>query len=54
MIEGYEAGGADYITKPFSIAVLTKNFTPKEYRILFLFIINPRIILTKRQLLEKL
>lgn len=54
MIGGYEAGGADYITKPFSIAVLTKNFTPKEYRILFLFIINPRIILTKRQLLEKL
>lgn len=94
IIEGYEAGGADYITKPFSIAVLTKkiaavfenldtrmprrelyddgflridfseqsaavngnpvDFTPKEYRTLFLFIKNPRIILTKRQLLEKL
>ncbi|WP_312431081.1 response regulator transcription factor [Lacrimispora sp.] len=94
MIEGYEAGGADYITKPFSIAVLTRkiaavfenldtrlprhelyddgflridfseqsavlngnsvDFTPKEYRTLFLFVKNPRIILTKRQLLEKL
>lgn len=94
MLKSYEAGGADYITKPFSIAVLCKkvtavftnmdlrhprhdlyddgilkidfseqsaslaseslDFTPKEYRTLFLFVKNPRIILTKRQLLEKL
>lgn len=94
MIEGYEAGGFDYITKPFSIAVLCKKiatlfetlhkqspkqdlyndgilkinfseqtatlggnlieFTPKEYRTLSLFIQNPKQILTKRQLLEKL
>lgn len=94
MLKGYEAGGADYVTKPYSIAVLCKKvaaafrnmeqrgprhdlfddgilridfseqtaalhgkileFTPKEYRTLFLFVKNPRIILTKRQLLEKL
>lgn len=94
MLEGYEAGGADYITKPFSIAVLCRkiaavftnmeqrnprrdiyddgvlkidfseqmallageplDFTPKEYRTLFLFVKNPHMILTKRQLLEKL
>lgn len=30
------------------------EFTPKEYRTLYLFVKNPRIILTKRQLLEKL
>ena len=94
LLKGYEAGGADYITKPFSVAVLCKKiaavfdnmelrtprhdvfddgflridfseqtaslsgnlleFTPKEYRTLYLFVKNPRIILTKRQLLEKL
>ena len=30
------------------------EFTPKEYRTLFLFVKNPHIILTKRQLIEKL
>ena len=94
MLKGYEAGGADYVTKPFSVTVLGKkvaavfanlelriprhdlfddgfliidfseqraslggeslDFTPKEYRTLFLFVKNPRIILTKRQILEKL
>lgn len=94
MLMGYEAGGADYVTKPYSIAVLCKKvaavignleqrgprhdlfddgilridfseqtaalqgknleLTPKEYRTLSLFVKNPRIILTKRQLLEKL
>ncbi len=94
MIQGYEIGGFDYITKPFSIAVLSKKiaailstrnrpsqkhdifndgflnidftkqaalidgeslvFTPKEYRTLYLFVQNDKILLTKRQLLEKL
>lgn len=94
MLKGYRAGGADYVTKPFSVMVLCKkvaavlanlelrapqhdvfddghlkidfseqsaalrgqplDFTPKEYRTLFLFVKNPRIILTKRQILEKL
>ena len=94
MLNGYEAGGADYVTKPFSVTVLCRkvaavfanlelrtprhelfddgflkidfseqcaslagkplDFTPKEYRTLFLFVKNPRIILTKRQILEKL
>ena len=27
MLKGYEAGGADYITKPFSIAVLCRKIT---------------------------
>lgn len=30
------------------------DFTPKEYSTLFLFVKNPHIILTKRQLIEKL
>ena len=30
------------------------DLTPKEYRTLFLFVKNPRMILTKRQLLERL
>ena len=30
------------------------EFTPKEYRTLFLFVKNPHIILKKRQLIEKL
>ena len=94
MLKGYEAGGADYVTKPFSVMILCKkvaaifanmelrtpqhsmfddgflkidfseqsasvggeplDLTPKEYRALFLFVKNPRIILTKRQILEKL
>ncbi|MFR8548329.1 MAG: response regulator transcription factor [Lachnospiraceae bacterium] len=94
MLKGYEAGGSDYVTKPFSVTVLCKKvaavfanlelrtprhdlfddgflkidfsersaalagdpleFTPKEYRTLSLFVKNPRIILTKRQILEKL
>lgn len=94
MLRGYAAGGADYITKPFSITVLCKKLkaifgtlekngpqhdlyddgnlridfseqsaslhgellglTPKEYRTLYLFVKNPRIILTKKVLLEKL
>lgn len=94
MLKGYEAGGADYVTKPFSVTVLCRkvaavfanmelrmprhdffddgflkidfseqsasldgeplDFTPKEYRTLFLFVKNPWIILTKRQILEKL
>lgn len=94
MLKGYEAGGADYVTKPFSVAVLCKklsavfaalkqryphrelyddgflsidfsqqnatvggrpvSFTPKEYRALYLFVQNSRLILTKTQLLEKL
>lgn len=94
MLKGYQAGGADYVTKPFSVTVLCKkvaaifsnmelrfprhdlfndgflkidfseqcaslageplDFTPKEYRALSLFVKNPWIILTKRQILEKL
>lgn len=94
MLRGYEAGCADYVTKPFSVTVLCKKvaavfanlelrtpahdvfddgklkidfseqratlngepveFTPKEYRTLFHFVKHPHIILTKRQILEKL
>ena len=94
MLKGYEAGGADYVTKPFSVMVLCRKlaavfanmelrapqhdlfddgflkidfseqsafiaeqpleFTPKEYKVLFLFVKNPRIILTKGRILEKL
>lgn len=94
VLRGYEAGGADYITKPFSVAVLCKKIaavfanldlraprhdrfddgflqidfsaqtaalggaplelTSKEYAMLALFVKNPRIILTKRQILERL
>lgn len=94
MLAGYAAGGADYITKPFSVAVLCRKIaavfaqlqgrtpkhtlfddgvlridfsaqtasidgaplalTPQEYRALALFTQHPRIILTKRQLLEQL
>lgn len=93
-LKGYESGGFDYITKPFSVAVLSRKIsaifqsqvqcqprhdifddgrlfidfssqeaflsgeplelTPKEYRTLSLFVKNPRMIMTKRQLLEKL
>lgn len=93
-LAGYAAGGADYVTKPFSVAVLCKKIaavfaqletrtpkhnvyddgrlcidfstqtatlngaalalTPQEYRALALFVAHPRIILTKRQLLEAL
>lgn len=89
---GYEAGADDYITKPFSLAVLSlkvgayfnkisrtnANFikssgitfsmedmkvyienqaislTKNEWRMLQIFMENPRQILTKKQLLEKL
>lgn len=94
MLAGYAAGGADYVTKPFSVAVLCKKLaavfarlethapqheiyddgvlmidfstqtatfegaplalTPQEYQALAVFTTHPRIILTKRQLLEAL
>lgn len=94
MLAGYAAGGADYVTKPFSVAVLCRKIaavfaqletrtpkravyddgwlhidfsaqtatldgaslalTPQEYKALSLFSQHPRIILTKRQLLEQL
>ncbi len=93
-IRGYEAGAADYITKPFAIGVLQRKIkamfamlehhkpakdlyddgrlfldfseqtaslngrplalTPMEYKMLNLFCKNPRQVLTRRQLLEKL
>ena len=37
-----------------SLSVAPLDFTPKEYRTLFLFVKNPRIILTNRQIFEKL
>lgn len=94
MLAGYAAGGADYVTKPFSVAVLCKKLaavfarlethapqheiyddgvlmidfstqtatfegaplalTPQEYQVLAVFTTHPRIILTKRQLLDAL
>ena len=91
ILKGYDYGGTDYITKPFSIAVLIKKiavlfnknssnqnifddgflqvdfrkyiatiggesieFTPKEFKILLLFTKNPRMILTKEKILEKI
>ena len=93
-ILGLNIGADDYVTKPFSVAVLCKKIaavfaqlemrtpkhnvyddgrlcidfstqtatlngaalalTPQEYRALALFVAHPRIILTKRQLLEAL
>ena len=44
----------DFSEQSASLAGEPLDFTPKEYRTLFLFVKNPRIILTKRQLLEKL
>ncbi|WP_027625275.1 response regulator transcription factor [Clostridium lundense] len=94
MIKGYEVGGFDYITKPFSIEALQRKikamfgwmenhkplrdifddgklridfsdqtanlhgkmitFTPMEYRALNMFAKNPRQVLTRGRLLEKL
>lgn len=92
IITGYDVGGDDYMTKPFSLSVLlskvnallqrTKRIeakeiqsgdislnlktcnvtlkgipialTPNEYKLLHLFMKNPRQILTKNQLLEAL
>lgn len=93
-LRGYEAGAADYITKPFSIGVLQRKtramfamlehhkqpediyndgslfldfleqtaklngvplaLSPMEYKMLGLFCKNPKQVLTRRQLLEKL
>ncbi len=44
----------DFSEQRASLAGEPLDFTPKEYRTLFLFVKNPRIILTKRQILEKL
>ena len=44
----------DFSEQRASLAGKPLDFTPKEYRTLFLFVKNPRIILTKRQILEKL
>ena len=44
----------DFSEQSASLAGESLDFTPKEYRTLFLFVKNPRIILTKRQILEKL
>ena len=44
----------DFSEQSASFAGKSLDFTPKEYRTLSLFVKNPRIILTKRQILEKL
>ena len=44
----------DFSEQTASLSGNLLEFTPKEYRTLYLFVKNPRIILTKRQLLEKL
>ena len=94
ILQGYEAGGGDYVTKPFSLPVLCwkiaavfdhldlhaprrhrfddgvlaldfsaqtatlagapLDLTPKEFRLLALFVKHPGILLTKGQILEQL
>ena len=94
ILQGYEAGGGDYVTKPFSLPVLCRkiaavfdhldlhaprrhrfddgvlaldfsaqtatlagaplDLTPKEFRLLALFVKHPGILLTKGQILEQL
>jgi DNA-binding response OmpR family regulator len=44
----------DFSEQSASLDGTTVDFTPKEYRTLLLFLKNSKIILTKRQLLEKL
>ena len=44
----------DFSERSAALAGDPLEFTPKEYRTLSLFVKNPRIILTKRQILEKL
>lgn len=44
----------DFSEQSAALAGKPLEFTPKEYRTLFLFVKIPRIILTKRQILEKL
>ena len=44
----------DFSEQWASLAGNPLDFAPKEYRTLFLFVKNPRIILAKRQILEKL
>lgn len=93
MIRGFEAGGDDYMTKPFNIKILMQRvqailrrcegkrevtlyqcgnlqvdsesytvkkkgevltLTPTEYKLLYKFLQNPNIILTRQVLLEDL